>query len=159
MTPENIFVKMQSSITNQDGVSVFSRKNLQSALDQGEMKANELGVGVTMCITDAYAQPILTYHMPNANMVSAVLAPKKAWSAVAMKMPTKEVGPQIQPGQPLYEMETMLDGKLVSFAGGIPVVVNNQIIGSVGVSGGAVEEDQAICESIVEYIMKGIKYG
>ncbi|MCH4008643.1 GlcG/HbpS family heme-binding protein [Companilactobacillus sp.] len=157
MTPENIFVKMQSSIKNTDGTSAFDRHNLQKALDAGEKKANDMNVGVTMCITDAYAQPILMYHMPNANMVSLELAPKKAWSAVAMKMPTKDISDQIQPGAPLYQMGGMLDGKLASFAGGNPIIVNNQIIGSVGVSGGAVEEDQAVSLTIVNYILEGLK--
>ncbi|WP_125770160.1 GlcG/HbpS family heme-binding protein [Companilactobacillus furfuricola] len=157
MTPENLFVNVQSAIKNSDGTSAFSRQNLQKALDAGEKKANEIKVGVTMCITDAYAQPILTYHMPNANMVSLELAPKKAWSAVAMKMPSKEISAQIQPGAPLYQMGGMLDGKLASFAGGNPIIVNNQIVGSVGVSGGAVEEDQAVSLAIVNYIKEGLK--
>lgn len=157
MAIENILTEIQQAITNQDGQSIFARKVLQKAFDAGEDRANQLGVGVTMCVTDALANPIMLYHMPNANLVSLELAPKKAWSAIAMKMSTKEISEQVQPGAPLYAMETMLDGKLVSFAGGIPLVIKDNIIGAVGVSGGAVEEDQSICQTIVNKILEGVQ--
>ena len=156
MAIENILTEVQQQILRQDGTELFERKALEKAIDAGEKRARELNVGVTFCITDANANPVILYHMPNANLVSLELAPKKAWSAIAMKMPTKEISTQIQPGAPLYEMETMLDGKLVSFAGGIPLVIKDSIVGSVGVSGGAVEEDQSICEAVVNKVLEGI---
>lgn len=54
-------------------------------------------------------------------------------------------------------METMLDGKLASFAGGIPLKINDEIIGAIGVSGGLVEEDQSICEAAVAEFLKESK--
>ncbi|GKT02914.1 GlcG/HbpS family heme-binding protein [Furfurilactobacillus sp. WILCCON 0119] len=157
MAIENILSSVQAAFKNQDGTAVFDRANFNKVFDASEAKANELGVGVSMCLMDAAGNPLMQYHMTNANLVSIQLAPKKAWSALAMKQPTKEVSAQIQPGAPLYEMETMLDGKLVSFAGGIPLIVNQQIIGALGISGGAVEEDQAICEAGVHQFLEGIK--
>ncbi|ASN59249.1 GlcG/HbpS family heme-binding protein [Latilactobacillus curvatus] len=157
MAIENILTEIQQAITNQSGQAIFSRSFIQSAFDAGEARANELGVGVTMCVTDANANPIMLYHMPNANLVSLELAPKKAWSAIAMKMPTKEISEQVQPGAPLYDMSTMLAGKLVTFAGGIPLTTHNTIIGGVGVSGGSVEEDQSICQTIVTKILEGVQ--
>lgn len=156
MAIENILTEVQQKIVRLDGTSLLERKALDRALDAGVKRANELNVGVTFCITDANSNPVIIYHMPNANLVSLELAPKKAWSAIAMKMPTKEISSQIQPGAPLYEMETMLDGKLVSFAGGIPLIIKESIVGAVGVSGGAVEEDQSICEAVVNQVLEGI---
>ncbi|GEK27849.1 GlcG/HbpS family heme-binding protein [Furfurilactobacillus siliginis] len=157
MAVENILSSVQAAFKKQDGSALFSRENFQHAFDAVEAKANEQHVGVSMCIMDAAGNPLMQYHMTNANLVSIELAPKKAWSALAMKQPTKDVSDQIQPGAPLYEMETMLDGKLVSFAGGLPLIVNDQIIGAFGVSGGAVEEDQACCEAGVKQFLEGIK--
>ena len=133
---------------------LFEPHKMLSAIDAGIAKANELGVGVTFCIMTADRVVQMSYHLPNANLVSVQLAPKKAWSAISMKQPTKEVSSEIQPGAPLYAMETMLDGDLVSFAGGIPLVFGEQIVGAIGVSGGLVEEDQAICEATVAKFME-----
>lgn len=136
---------------------LFDKKRMENAINDGIAKANELGVGVTFCFMDAGRVERMLYHMPNANLVSSVLAPKKAWSAISMKEPTKDISKDIQPGAPLYQMETMLDGQLVSFPGGIPLSLNGQIFGAVGVSGGLIEEDQAICEATVASFMKEIQ--
>ncbi|WP_283678448.1 heme-binding protein [Lentilactobacillus sp. Marseille-Q4993] len=134
--------------------NLFSRSKMQTVLDAAVNKANELKVGVTICFMDLTNTVQMLYHMPNANLVSSTLAPKKAWSAIAMKEPTKDISKDIQPGGPLYQMETMLDGKLVSFPGGIPIVINGQIKGAIGVSGGLIEEDQAICEAAIQEFIK-----
>lgn len=136
---------------------LFDKKRMENAINDGIAKANELGVGVTFCFMDSGRVERMLYHMPNANLVSSVLAPKKAWSAISMKEPTKEISKDIQPGAPLYQMETMLDGKLVSFPGGIPLKIDGKIIGAIGVSGGLIEEDQAICEATVASYMKEIQ--
>ena len=135
---------------------IFDKHKMEKAIDDGIAKADELKVGVTFCFMDAGRVERMLYHMPNANLVSSELAPKKAWSAISMKEPTKEISKDIQPGAPLYQMETMLGGKLVSFPGGIPLTVNGRIIGAIGVSGGLIEEDQAICEATVASFMKEI---
>lgn len=137
--------------------NLFDRQKMQRVFDAAVAKANELNVGVTMCIMDAATVVQMLYHMPNANLVSSELASKKAWSAIAMKEPTKDISKDIQPGAPLYQMETMLNGKLVSFPGGIPLEIGGKIVGAIGISGGLVEEDQAICEAAVEEFMKESK--
>jgi uncharacterized protein GlcG (DUF336 family) len=134
--------------------NVFDRHKMEKVIDAAVAKADELHVGVTICIMDITTTVQMLYHMPNANLVSSTLAPKKAWSAIAMKEPTKDISKDIQPGGPLYQMETMLDGKLVSFPGGIPLIENGQIIGAIGCSGGLIEEDQAICEAAVQEFSK-----
>ncbi|QBO35947.1 heme-binding protein [Periweissella cryptocerci] len=133
---------------NLDFEKYFEINNLEKAIHAGVAKANKLGTAVTISIVDAAATTQMLYHMPEANLVSSTLAEKKAWSAIAMKSQTKEISNLIQPGKDLYQMETMLDGKLVSFAGGIPLRMDGRIFGAVGVSGGAVSEDQAISEAV-----------
>lgn len=140
-----------------DSSNLFERDKMQKVFDAAIEKANELGVGVTMCIMNSATVIQMLYHMPNANLVSSELAPKKAWSAIAMKEPTKDISKDIQPGAPLYQMETMLDGKLVSFPGGIPIEIGGKIVGAIGVSGGLIEEDQAICEAAVAEFIKESK--
>ncbi|AYM02408.1 GlcG/HbpS family heme-binding protein [Levilactobacillus yiduensis] len=138
-------------------MNLFDRHKMEKVIDAAVARADELKVGVTICIMDQATTPQMMYHMPNANLVSSTLAPKKAWSAIAMKEPTKDISKDIQPGAPLYQMETMLDGKLVSFPGGIPLVIDGTAIGAIGVSGGLIEEDQSICEAAVAAFLKESK--
>lgn len=62
-----------------DSSNLFERDKMQKVFDAAVEKANELGVGVTMCIMDSATVIQMLYHMPNANLVSSELAPKKAW--------------------------------------------------------------------------------
>ncbi len=144
-------------LAKQTTQNLFDRKKMEQVIDVAVAKADEIGVGVTICFMDLTNTVQMLYHMPNANLVSSTLAPKKAWSAIAMKEPTKDISKDIQPGGPLYQMETMLDGKLVSFPGGIPLEIGGQIVGAIGVSGGLIEEDQAICETAVREFLKESK--
>lgn len=159
MNEEQLSQIIRDVIAKQGGttMNLFDRHMMEKVIDDAVARADELKVGVTICIMDQATVPQMLYHMPNANLVSSTLAPKKAWSAIAMKEPTKEISKDIQPGAPLYQMETMLDGKLVSFPGGIPLVINGTAIGAIGVSGGLIEEDQSICEAAVAAFLKESK--
>ncbi|WAE44359.1 heme-binding protein [Levilactobacillus brevis] len=159
MNEEQLSQIIRDVIAKQGGttMNLFDRHMMEKVIDAAVARADELKVGVTICIMDQATVPQMLYHMPNANLVSSTLAPKKAWSAIAMKEPTKEISKDIQLGAPLYQMETMLDGKLVSFPGGIPLVINGTAIGAIGVSGGLIEEDQSICEAAVAAFLKESK--
>lgn len=137
--------------------AMFDRHKMERVIDAAVDKANEIGIGVTIAIMKSDQVLQMSYHMPNALLVSSTLAPKKAWSALAMKEPTKDISPDIQPGKGLYQMETMLDGRLATFAGGIPLVIDGQMVGAIGVSGGLVEQDEAVCEAAVAAFLKESK--
>ena len=81
-------------------------------------RAQQLQVPVVISIVDAHGTETVTWRMPDALLVSSELAPKKAWTAVAMKTATHELSDAVQPGAALYGLETHLQGKVVTFGGG-----------------------------------------
>lgn len=81
-------------------------------------RAQQLQVPVVISIVDAHGTETVTWRMPDALLVSSELAPKKAWTAVAMKTATHELSDVVQPGAALYGLETHLQGKVVTFGGG-----------------------------------------
>lgn len=109
-------------------------------------KARELGIAVVISVVDATAQVVMSYRMEDALLVSNDMAYKKAYTAVGMKMPSKDLAPLTQPGQWLYQLETMTDHKVVSLAGGMPIFNGERLIGAIGISGGNAEQDQLIAE-------------
>lgn len=135
--------------------ALFSKNNLQQAIDAAERKAHEINVPVTICISDISGNPRMLYRMEDAKLVSLTLAPKKASSALLMQAPTKDLNKETQPNGELYQIETMMAGELVTFAGGIPIFFQEKIIGAIGVSGGKVTEDQLICETAITAFLKG----
>ena len=80
------------------------------------------------------------------------LAPKKAWTAVAMKTATHELATTVQPGAALYGLESHLQGKVVTFGGGYPLWRDGQLIAGLGISGGSVEQDMAIAQAAMAAI-------
>jgi uncharacterized protein GlcG (DUF336 family) len=62
-------------------------------------------------------------------------------------MPTKNLAPLAQPGGPLYGIEASNHGRLIVFAGGIPLISESRVVGAIGVSGGTVEQDQEVAEA------------
>lgn len=109
-------------------------------------KAVELGIAVVISVVDAAAQVVMSYRMEHALLVSNDMAYKKAYTAVGMKMPSRDLGPLTQPGQWLYQLETMTDHKVVSLPGGMPIFDGDQVIGAIGISGGDAHQDQLIAE-------------
>jgi len=91
----------------------------------------------------------MTYRMPDALLVSLDLAPKKAFSAVALKTATHNLGPAVQPGADLFQLEASLGGKIVTFGGGYPLYRAGQLIGGLGISGGTVAQDRQIAERAI----------
>jgi uncharacterized protein GlcG (DUF336 family) len=62
-------------------------------------------------------------------------------------MPTEDLTEMTQPGQPLYGLEATNNGRVVIFAGGIPLMRDGEVAGAIGVSGGTVDQDQEVAEA------------
>ena len=122
-------------------------KTLHRLLQQAMMAASQLQVPVVIAVVDRHGNPILTYRMPGALLASIELAPKKAYTAVALKAPTHQLAAAIQPGAPLFQLEASLGGKIVTFGGGYPLYRAGRIAGGLGISGGTVEQDMQIAEA------------
>ncbi|UCD90827.1 MAG: heme-binding protein, partial [Desulfobacterales bacterium] len=81
---------------------------------------------------------------------STEIAVSKAYTSAVLRKSTHEVGKLAQPGEPLYGIQHTHDGKIVLFGGGLPLRLNGNVVGAVGISGGTVEEDIQIAEAVVE---------
>ncbi|GAB2323547.1 cob(I)yrinic acid a,c-diamide adenosyltransferase [Alkalibacterium sp. m-11] len=138
-------VKQPSQEAVADTKSIFCQAS--AMIDKSVSKAMELGVPVTIAVVDESGRLVAELRMEEALLVSLDLAVKKAYTAVAMKSPTHQLKHITQPGADLYQLESNMEGKIVSFGGGLPIYSNNKIIGAIGVSGGSVEEDLIIAEA------------
>ena len=62
-------------------------------------------------------------------------------------MSTEEAAHLVQPGGPLYGLNTAQQGRFVVFGGGLPLLSGKEVIGGIGVSGGAVHEDVQVANA------------
>lgn len=120
-----------------------SRKVVSAA----EEKAREIGQPMNIAVLDAGRNLKAFARMDDAWLGSIDIAIDKAFTSTSFEMPTQDLAPQAQPGQPLFGINTTSSSRVVIFAGGIPIQRDGQVIGAVGVSGGTPDQDQQVAEA------------
>lgn len=110
----------------------------------GETKACEVGVPMNIAVLDGGGHLKAFARMDRAVLGSIDIALKKAKTAVLFGMNSEALGEFCKPGAQAPGLAATND-VLVVFAGGIPIRNGaGEVIGSVGVSGGAVDQDYAV---------------
>jgi uncharacterized protein GlcG (DUF336 family) len=112
-------------------------------------KAKTIGQPMNIAIVDAGANLMAFMRMDGAWLGSIDIAINKAFTARAFDITTLELGRNSQPGGQFFGIHASNHSRVMVFAGGIPIRVNGQIAGAVGVSGGSGEQDQAVAEAAV----------
>jgi len=112
-----------------------------------EKKAVEIGQPQNIAVADAGGNLIAHERMDGAWMGSIDISIKKAFTARAFDIPTKDLAALSQPGKPFYGIHASNEGRVMIFAGGIPLKRDGKIVGAIGVSGGSGEQDQAVAEA------------
>lgn len=123
-------------------------------LDQAEkiisvakVKAISLETKMNIAVVDAGANLVAFARMDGAWLGSLDISIKKAKTARFFDMNTGVIGELSQPGGSLYNIEHSNNG-LITFPGGVPIKnASGEIIGAIGVSGSAVENDHAVAEA------------
>ena len=110
-------------------------------------KTQENGVPETVCITDEGGFPLVLERMDGARVTGPQIAWNKAFTAAGHKRSTHLFntapnGPAL-PGNEAFGIQWSFEGKFAVFVGGYPIVVNGEVIGGVGLSGGNGEQDTA----------------
>lgn len=121
------------------GLALAARMT-QAALD----KAAAVDALVSAAVVDQGGHLLHFQRMDRAEIAGPTLAIDKAYTAVAHRIATAELGPLTATGGPLQGMHANGGGRYVVFAGGLPCWADDVVVGGIGVSGGSAEED-AVC--------------
>ena len=117
----------------------------RAMVDAAVRKAKEIGVMETVCITDEGGFPLIIERMDGARITGPQIAWNKAFTAAGHKRSTHLFntppnGPAL-PDNEAYGIQWSFEGKFAIFVGGFPIVVNDEVVGGVGLSGGNGEQD------------------
>ncbi len=115
----------------------------ERAISASRAKAQAMGVAMEIAVVNESGVLTAFIRMDNSELVAAPLAEDKAYTALVNRLSTAELGQQCQPGGPLYGLQANLGGRMVIFPGGVPIWRDGDLVGTVGSSGGAVEQDHA----------------
>ena len=112
-----------------------------------QKKAEEIGQPMNIAVVCAGGHLLAFERMANAWLGSVDIAIKKAWTSRAFDIETKALGELSQSGDQFFGIHASNDGKVMIFAGGVPLKKDGKVVGAVGVSGGMGKQDQAVAES------------
>ncbi len=110
-------------------------------------KAEEIGQPMNIAVVDNGANLTAFARMDGAWLGSIDIAINKAFTARAFDITTHDLGVNSQPGEQFYGIHASNHGRVMIFAGGVPLMTNGEVVGAVGVSGGSGEQDQAVAEA------------
>lgn len=112
-----------------------------------EAKAVQLGISYNIAVVDAGGHLLAFYREDKAMLGSVDLAIHKAVTAQMFTKTTAYLAELAQPGAPLYGIQQTNAGKVVIFGGGIPILINGDVVGAIGASAGTIDQDIEIAEA------------
>jgi uncharacterized protein GlcG (DUF336 family) len=124
----------------------------KNVADRVEAQSVLAKVPVAVCVIDIHGNTVLTHRMSGAPAFSIELSERKAYTSALVGLRTADLFPLVQPGQELFPLMAVANGRYCSMGGGAPLTRDGQRVAGVGVSGGTVDQDVAILESALREI-------
>lgn len=127
--------------------SSMTLEEAKKVVEAAEEEARRMGRPMDIAVVDGGGNLKAFSRMDGGFIGSIDISINKAFTSVAFETQTKGMGELAQVGQPLYGINTTNSGRVIVFAGGIPLVRGGEVVGAIGVSTGTVEQDQAVAEA------------
>ena len=118
-------------------------------------KAEEFGIAVTVAIVDSGGHMLVLERMDGGRFHTVHSSTTKAVTAASNKRPTTTRGAQGQDLDTLHAIGLSLAAgasRWTAMEGGFPIIVDDECLGGIGVSGGDWQQDEEIAKAAVEAI-------
>ncbi|WP_339114731.1 heme-binding protein [Thioclava sp. GXIMD2076] len=113
-------------------------------------KSEEIGVPMCIAITDEGGNLVAFERMDGGKVTSSIIAIDKSYTASGAKKATHDYGTASQPGAPAYGISSAIGGRLMVVGGGLPVIVDGEVVGGIGVSSGTPDQDRAVAQAGID---------
>jgi uncharacterized protein GlcG (DUF336 family) len=123
---------------------VITLSDARRVIAAAEAKAHEIGQPMNIAVVDAGGNLVSHVRMDDAWIGSIDISINKAFTARAFDLETAQLAKNSQPGQQFFGIHASNHGRVMIFAGGIPLRRNGAVIGAIGVSGGDGKQDQTV---------------
>ena len=116
-------------------------------IEAAEKKAAEIGQPMNIAVADEGGNLVSHVRMDGAWLGSIDISIKKAYTSRAFDIATQDLATHSQSGGQFFGIHASNDGKIMIFAGGIPLRSGGTVVGAIGVSGGSGDQDHAVAEA------------
>lgn len=129
---------------------MITLKDAEGVLSAAMKKARSMKLNDCIAVVDVHGNLVAFSRMENAWVPAINLSINKAYTAGTTGFPTGELGKIAQPGQVAYGIANSDQGRMVIFAGGLPLFKDGQLVGGIGISGGLADQDETVAKAGVE---------
>ena len=119
----------------------------RKVVSAAEKKAAAIGQPMNIAVVDEGGNLVTHVRMDGAWIGSIDVSINKAFTARAFDIATRDLGKHSAPGGQFYGIHASNGGRIMIFAGGIPLQRHGKVVGAIGVSGGSGEQDQSVAEA------------
>lgn len=123
----------------------------KKAMAAAEAEAVKNNWNMVITILDSGGRLVMTHRMDNALLASILVAEGKARTAVEFRRPSKALDDAIAGGGAALRTLS-IHGAGVFVEGGIPIVVDSKVVGAIGASGGASNQDAQVAQAGVNAV-------
>jgi uncharacterized protein GlcG (DUF336 family) len=126
---------------------MLTLEDARRVIAAAEAQAAKEGQPMNIAVVDAGGNLVAHVRMDGAWMGSVDISINKAWTSRAFDVETKALAKLTQPGEDFYGIHASNGGRVMIFAGGIPLRRGGAVVGAVGVSGGSGKQDHEVAEA------------
>lgn len=126
---------------------MITLNDARRVITAAEKKAIEIGQPMNIAVADAGGNLVAHVRMDGAWLGSIDISIKKAYTSRAFDIATKELAIHSQSGGQFFGIHASNDGRIMIFAGGVPLKQKDIVVGAVGVSGGSGDQDHLVAEA------------
>lgn len=123
--------------------AVLSQSEVSQILQAARSEAQQQGWAVTIAVVDDGGHPLALERLDGCAPIGAYIATEKARSAAIGRRETKGYEDMVNGGRTAFVSAPLL----TSLEGGVPVLVDGQVIGAVGVSGVKADQDAQVAKA------------
>jgi glc operon protein GlcG len=123
--------------------AVLSQTEVSRILAAARSEAQQNGWAVTIAVVDDGGHPLALERLDGAPANSAYIAPEKARSAALARKETKALEDMVNGGRTAFVTAPLM----TSLEGGVPLLVEGQVVGAVGVSGVKADQDAQVAKA------------
>lgn len=142
----------------------LTQEGARIILDGAQGRAESMGLKANIWVVDDGGHPLAFIRMEGGRPASVYTSLTKAVSAATFRQPTGPIPPGAEQPNPILNIGLQnaaahSGGKITTLFGGIPIVVDGQVIGGVGVGGGTGEQDAKVATAGIDRFLDRIKEG
>lgn len=132
-------------------VKRLSLADARILIDGARQKSEEIGVPMCIAVADDSGNLIAFDRMDGGKAHSILLAQDKAYTAGAARKATHDYNALNVPGNLLFGIHTEAGGRISTVGGGLPVMVDGECVGGIGLSSGAPQQDMDCAQAGIDF--------